>query len=268
MINISEIISSEKLNQYLKNIELIDNKDYPFLTYVGLNFNHLEFTNIKFYFSFFKPLSEDEIKLLIPDFAINDFKMYYDQWIPTKKYQSLHRGVTFALKVSNIEKYNHYFHLRIPNFPFGFPQKNEKLDVNPFSGLAAEIHQQKINYKKYFYIENKNDIEYLFNEFNQKWAIKYLDQIEQIEYIESDLKDKIDIISNNQELIIEFFKRNASNILMSQIIEISERTNLKLFAPGTNKLNNEFSIYFIDYVATNKYIEFDGVKKFINHLNK
>lgn len=267
MLNISNLLKNIELNNYLRQVSLINNLDYPYLSYVGINFNKNKILNIKFYFSFFKPLTDSEIKYLLPIKYFNEFKSHYNFWLPTKNYNSLHRGVTFALKIKD-DKITNYYHLRVPNITHACPEKISNLQNDNYIGISKEINQNDSIVKKYFYYDNQDEMKILINNFNQNWVSKYLNKIEQIEYIESNIKDKIDLISSDQNLIKDFLKKNASINMQEEIENIVLKTGLKLFAPGVNKANDTFSIYFIDDIAINKYIEFDGVSTFINSYFK
>src|SRR5688572_9088095 len=111
---------------YARRVYAIDPGGYPFLTYIGLNFTKDTVKNFKFYFSFYKRLTPDEIATLLPVPDRSRFDELYAQWQPTHDYDILHRGTTFAIKVEpdgGDGQLTHYYHLRLPTLPFGPPER-------------------------------------------------------------------------------------------------------------------------------------------------
>src|SRR5262245_61008973 len=94
------LLESPAWIEYARRVYAIDPGDHPFLTYVGINFTKERLKNYKFYFSFYRRLSEEELASLLPVPDRSHFDaLYAEAWHPTPRYSQLHRGTTFAVKV-------------------------------------------------------------------------------------------------------------------------------------------------------------------------
>lgn len=265
-MDIKKILNNRDVSNYINNIYSIDNDDFPFLTYVGINFSCEEILNIKFYFSFFKRLNITELKKVLPVNDISDFNLYYNLWKESKIYSSLHQGATFAIKITPLEKLTHYFHLRLnvlnttSTFDFSDTEPKNK-------GICKEYDLEKTSTKNYFYYDSKAVIQNLSERFgilNSKFDINSFDEIE---CVESEKKQKIDLITKDTNFIDEFLNQKTSPEIKNYFKKMCEDLNFIMYSPGINATGKIFSIYFIDKDCSNAYIPFDGVKKFIENNN-
>lgn len=265
-MQIKKIISNQYISNYINNVYSIDNANFPFLSYIGINFNNNAIINIKFYFSFFKRLNTFELKKVLPINDLSEFNSYYELWKESDIYNSLHQGATFAIKLTPNGKPTHYFHLRLNSLntksSFNFSDNEPKN-----KGICKEYTLDKISTKKYFYYTNKSTIQELSERFdiiNSKFNVNV---ISEIECVESEEKQKIDLITNNSSYIDEFITQNASIELQNYFKQICENSNFIMFSPGIDNSRKVFSIYFIDKASSNSFIPFDGVRKFIDTNN-
>src|SRR5262245_20297753 len=113
------LLESPAWIDYARRVYAIDPGDHPFLSYVGINFTRERIKNYKFYFSFFRRLNAEEIAALLPVPDRGHFDELYERWHPTLRYNHIHRGTTFAVKVEAGGELTHYYHLRLKGLPFG-----------------------------------------------------------------------------------------------------------------------------------------------------
>jgi hypothetical protein len=247
----------------------IDNEGHPFLSYVGVNFTQTTIKNYKFYFSFFKRLSEDEIRSLLPVADRGRFDAFYDQWHPTQRYTAIHRGTTFALKVEADGTLTHYYHLRVRGLPFGDPERLElaQCDRDNFHGVCEEFTGDRIHEKRYFYCRDRTTIA---RSLQIAGLPDETSDIDCLEYIESEGRDKMAWITGEPNLVRELLYQRGQPRLASGLAKICHDCGFVLFGPGSARDGKDHSIYFIE--PGGRPLEqggrvFDGVKRFaIGHL--
>lgn len=223
-------------------------KSKPFYTnYFGVNYNENELTSVKLYFSFFE----------FPDPAIlnrynfnEDFIVAMKRfWKPQPKNSMLHQGITLSLKCylsdGNV-KINSYVHYRSQDFHLGLP-KNITLseeDKNNYPGFCLETHDWGDEVKKYFYVTDAHNIGILLQKFDLQNLISP-DELYQIEYTESDIESKINLITKNSESVKKCLdKDDIQNILdFSQYLYRNHQ--LYYYAPGYRLGKRTRAIYFL-----------------------
>jgi hypothetical protein len=265
------LMASPAWLDYVRAVYAIDPGGYPFLTYIGLNFTADTIKNYKFYFSFFRRLSPEEIATLLPVPDRGHFDALYAEWKPTHAYDTIHRGTTFALKVEPDGRLTHYYHLRTPGLPFGPPERLalQSKDRDNFHGVCEEFTGSAVHLKRYYYLRSPTTIA-------ESLAIAGLDDvpdvgpIDWLEYIESEGRDKMDWITGSPALVDALIERHGPPRLASGLAKIRHDCRFELYGPGSARGGGDHSIYFVQHHGphtTAGYYLFDGVGAFIRrHL--
>lgn len=265
-MNLDEILKDTSFKNYINDIYSIDTKGYPFLSYVGINFNRNSILNYKFYFSFFNRLNDQEIQKALPVKNLSKFKDFYNIWQESEKYESLHQGATFALKIEPNLILTHYFHLRSNKFNNINSNYFNKIITKPIknSGICYEYKRDQIYIKNYFYYSDKDCINDLSKKFKLSNSMFDVNKIDEIECVETLNKQKIDLITTDQHFIEEFLKQTTTNSIKQYFLEFAKKSNFLMYSPGIDSNGEVCSIYFIDKNCSNDFIPFDGVKSFIS----
>jgi hypothetical protein len=196
------------------------------------------------------------------------FHEFYNQWHPSKQYNQLHRGTTFAVKLEPDGTLTHYYHLRLRGMPFGPPERiaMHESDRDNYHGVCEEFTGSKIHLKRYFYLRHKDSI-------RETLAISGMpdrtEAINMVEYIESDGRDKWAWITGDTDLIDTLVEERGQPRLASGLAKIANDCRFTRFGPGSARDAGDHSIYFIEspppyYPAGSL---FDGVRTFaVRHL--
>lgn len=252
---------------YVREVYAVDPGGYPFLTYIGLNFTEGSIKNFKLYFSFFKALSSSEVERLLPVPDRGRFDEMYAKWHPTRRYSTLHRGTTFALKVGADGALTHYYHLRVPGAPLGLPERLAlaETDVDNYHGVCEEFSGGSAHLKRYYYCKDPRTIA---DSLVQAGFPDYVDQvpyIDWLEYIESEGRDKADWVTTSPDLIAALVEDRGPPRLDSALAKICLDCGFELFAPGSAVGGADHAIYFVQpegHARGGGYL-FDGARRFI-----
>lgn len=257
------LLASPAWIEYARNVYSVDPGGYPFLSYVGVNFTHESIKNYKFYFSFFKPLSREEVATLLPVADQGRFWEMYKLWQPTRDYEFIHRGLTFAVKVEADGTLTHYYHLRMRGLPFGPPERIElkELDRDNYHGVCEEFTGSKIHLKRYYYLYDRDSVA-------ETLAIAGLpdrtEAIECVEYIESEGRDKMAWITGDRRLLDALIHERGQPRLSQGLAKMCNDCRFDQFGPGSSRDAGDHSIYFVENtgVRGNYGYLFDGVRTF------
>ncbi len=265
------LVKNQAWRAYVDGVYAIDQQDYPFLTYVGINFTKTAIRNFKFYFSFFRRLSPKELEtvLPVPVAARQRFDAFYAKWQPTKNYNMIHRGVTFALKVGADGELTHYYHLRLPGRPGGEPSRLmlSLSDRNHHHGVCEEFSGRDVSLKKYFYCRDQATIVRSLEAAGFPDLVGEAPSVEWLEYIESDRRDKAAWITGNQTLLTALVERRGPPHLLGALEMFCRRLGFLPYGPGSSRDEADHSIYFVEPTGTpagSRYV-FDGVRRFMTH---
>jgi hypothetical protein len=260
------LLANKAWLDYARTVYAIDQGGHPFLSYVGLNFTEDEVKNFKFYFSFFRRLDDSEIAALLP--VRGRFDEFYARWHPSKRYASIHRGTTFAVKVEGDGTLTHYYHMRVPGMPFGPP---ERLEIDPedegnYHGVCEEFTGSKVSLKRYYYCRNKITIAQSLELAGLVGLNDQLGSIDWLEYIESESRDKMAWITGNQLVIQTLIDQRGPARLGAVLSKIRYDCGFELFGPGSARDLGDHSLYFIQPgpLMGAGYL-FDGVRRFATH---
>lgn len=257
--------------EYLRAVYSVDPGDYPFLSYVGVNFTRNSLKNYKFYFSFYKPLSTSEIERLLPVENRGRFEEFYARWHPTHHYSAMHRGVTFAVKVDALGALTFYYHLRVPGLPFGPPERLElhPSDEDNHHGVCEEFKDGQAHLKRYFYCADQETIARSLEAAEYDHSGCDASQISLLEYIESEGRDKMAWITSSPQLLETVIEERGLPRLASGLSKICHNCDFHLFGPGSAVNGEDHSVYFVQHTGPlhpGGFL-FDGVQRFLNrHL--
>lgn len=254
---------------YVRRVYTIDPDGYPFLSYVGLNFTKDTIKNYKFYFSFFKRLDPAEIEILLPVSDRSRFDALYGAWHPTKRYETIHRGTTFALKIDGDGTLTHYYHLRVAGLPFGPPERLalSPVDEENYHGVCEEFTGSNVHLKRYYYCREPTTIRHSLEIAGLSEVADRSAGIDWLEYIESDGRDKMAWITGDPVLIQTLVEKRGPTGLDPGLARIRHHCGFELFGPGSARDASDHSIYFVlpaGPLSTAGYL-FDGVRRFITH---
>ena len=256
---------------YVDRVYGIDRGDYPFLTYVGINFTKTSIKNFKFYFSFFRRLTPRELDVVlpVPTAAKARFHSLYAKWQPTKNYDMIHRGATFALKVDADGALTHYYHLRLPGRPVGEPSRLmlSLADRGQHHGVCEEFTRRGVALKRYFYCRDRATIQRSLVDAGFADLTSELPAIEWLEYIESDTRDKAAWITPSRPLLTALVERKGPPHLLTALEMFCRRLGFLPYGPGSSRDDADHSIYFVEPTGTpagGGYV-FDGVRRFMTH---
>lgn len=257
----------ERWLEYVRAVYSVDPGDYPFLTYVGLNFTETEIRNFKLYFSFFKPLSDSEIETLLPVADRGRFDEMYARWHPSKNYATVHRGTTFALKVGADGALTHYYHLRVKGAPLGPPERLALAasDVDNHHGVCEEFTGGAAHLKRYYYCRDPRTIAASLAHAGFGDLLDQVPAIEWLEYIESEGRDKADWVTSSRDLIAALVQDRGPPRLDSALAKICLDCGFDLFAPGSARDGSDHAIYFVSpegHARGGGYL-FDGARTFV-----
>lgn len=254
---------------YVRGVYSVDPGGYPFLSYLGINFTKDTIKNYKLYFSFYKPLTAKDLDLLLPVSDRGHFEQLYAQWHPTHAYKTIHRGVTFAIKIEPLKPLTYYYHLRLLGLPFGLPERLTlaESDLGNHHGACEEFSGGKIHLKRYFYAYDKRTIAQSLLDSGLPDRSQNVDCVE---YIESDGRDKYAWISDDPDLIGALLNHQGQPRLLSGLALLARTCRFQLFGPGSAKDGSDHSIYFTEDAgprAQYGYL-FDGARSFLERYLK
>ena len=263
------LLASTGWLDYARRVYAIDPGGHPFLSYVGVNFTKQAIKNYKFYFSFFRRLSAREIEDLLPVPDRGRFDELYALWHPTQRYDAIHRGTTFALKVDPDGTLTHYYHLRVRGTPLGLPERLvlSSEDRDNHHGVCEEFTGSKVSLKRYYYCRDRATIAQSLEMAGLHGVADQVPYIDWLEYIESDGRDKMAWITASPILIQELIEQRGPPRLASGVAKIRHDCGFELFGPGSARDGTDHSIYFIQPVgplSRGGYL-FDGVRRFATH---
>jgi hypothetical protein len=265
------LLTSTAWRDYVRGVYSIDPGDHPFLSYVGVNFTSEAIKNYKFYFSFFRRLSAEEIGVLLPVADRGRFDELYDAWHPSQNYGAIHRGTTFALKVETDGTLTHYYHFRVPGLLLGPPERLElqPSDRDRYHGVCEEFTGSSIHLKRYFYCADRATIAESLELAGLTGMADQVPAIDLLEYIESEGRDKMAWITASPLLIGTLIDHRGPPQLEQEIARIRYDCGFQVFGPGSARGGGDHSIYFVHPegpLHRGGYV-FDGVTRFIErHL--
>lgn len=240
------IINNQFLQEKVKLMLSQGKKDPLFINYFGVNYNQNNIISIKLYFSFFKLPSRKFLKMF--SFSDSDCDMIEELWVPSSKYEYMHQGLTLGLKCylkDNDLLINNYFHFRSPKIQKSNPKflNLSHEDYNNNQGVCVEFHGVKRELKQYYYITS----EYNKRELLQKLEMPLSDveKINLIEYTESDLESKVNLIYDKSDDIDEYFNQLNNHHIIALNKYFFEKYNLYFYCPGIRMNSNIKAIYYV-----------------------
>lgn len=252
---------------YVRGVYSVDPGDYPFLTYVGLNFTDRTIKNFKFYFSFYRRLSAEEIAVLLPVPDRGRFDELYARWHPSRSYGAMHRGTTFAVKVDAQGALTHYYHMRLPDMPMGPPLRLalHPGDVGNYHGVCEEFSGAQTSLKRYYYCGEPDTIRDALVQVGLQDGLDQVPQIPLLEYIESEQRDKLTFITGSRNLMDSLVLKRGPPRLDFGLAKLCRDCDFELFGPGSARDLGDHSVYFIQPAGTPAAAGnlFDGVRRFV-----
>ncbi len=243
------IIQDSKVKELSNRLLKEGENDSLFIDYFGVNFNGENLVSVKLYFSFLHVYPSDE---LLNEFVQDDsiIKLIKENWNTSHSFDYLHQGFTFGLKCYLKEdkiEINKYVHFRTKEFVLGKP-KNFELqdeDLSNFPGICIEQHKLGPELKKYFYLTSSKSKKIIFDLFDLSKNNLSLEEIDMMEYTESEKEEKVNLIIPKSETVKKFLE-NEQNFDLQKLSEYFYREHeLYYYGPGL-RLNSETrAIYFL-----------------------
>lgn len=221
-------------------------KHKQFINYFGVNFNKETIVSVKLYFSFFETPSATVLDKL--NLSENQSSKIDQYWNPPNKYEYFHQGLTIALKcyLSNDNVIiNDYIHFRSDKLPF-IPPKYVELseeDKKHYVGVCFEKHDNLDENKNYYYITSNHSKQLLLNDFglNKKLSNK----ISFIEYTESNIERKLNLIFTSTEDVKKYFQELNNANINEMNTYFYNKYKLYFFAPGLRYNSSTKAIYYV-----------------------
>jgi len=163
--------------------------EYPFLTYVGINFDPTGVHSVKFYFHLFHRLFPETVNAFLPHSA--DFFRYYDFHEHSKVNTPDHSGCAFTLKYYSGRNIGPDvgFHYRLHNTQEAFEatRQGSLLPFNPFPvthsiGISHEYRPDAVQrVKRYLYFSGSEEKCF----FARHFGFEFLNRAVFIEFAET-----------------------------------------------------------------------------------
>lgn len=217
-----------------------------FLNYFGVNYSKNNLVSVKLYFSFFEKPSD----IFLNEFGISEKykELIFNNWIPSKTYDFMHQGLTFGLKcyLKNDEIIiNKYLHFRTPNIVLGMPNEIKLFDEDKFyPGICMEFHENRVEEKKYFYINSTQNINKLLQEFSFHKQVA-ANELHQIEFTESNEEKKVNLIFKNTESISKLLKEDDNWFINELNRYFFEKYKLYYYGYGKRLDKDVNALYFV-----------------------
>lgn len=220
--------------------------DPLFMNYFGVNFDDQNVVSVKLYFSFFKKPTYECLKNL--SFTQQQYDLIDTYWVPPNKYEFMHQGLTIGLKCylkNDGCSINHYFHFRSPQLT----QHEPKLihcsaeDNENTPGICIENHGKKQELKHYYYLSSDS----AKNEIVSKLGMPMAEakKINLIEYTESDIESKVNLIYDQSKDIQDYFIHLKNPLIQELNAYIFETYQLYFYGPGVRFNSATRAIYYV-----------------------
>lgn len=240
-------------------------KDSRFINYFGVNYKEKNIVSIKLYFSFFDFLPKKTLSLL--NFDTNSLSYIKRFWTPIDTYRFFHQGLTIALKcylVNGKIEVQPYFHFRSEKLPYTSPKYinlTEKDKQNPF-GVCIQKHKNETETKHYYYLTDSLSIKKILKQFSLK--NDFLSKLNMVEYTESSLERKINLIFKTSEDTRYYLHRIDNPSINSLNNHFFNTMRLYHFAPGIRHNSDIHAIYYIPKDAHYYLCKIDTIKSLLN----
>lgn len=241
-----EIIHSDDVQDFLnKSIEVLYDKNFPFLSYIGVSYNDSSLINVKLYVTGFKKVSPELLTTFFPPFDY--VREAYDKYEESKVFDLKNFGMAFILKVSNDFITTYSFYTRQRDIPHQPPQKIilKYPEVHLDDYFAFEMKPQQSPYmKRYYPIANRVNIEDFIKLFNMNRIDA--EKVDCIEYLEYADEQKITLSMNDEKYLHSYIRKtNESNFI--ELNEFLMNTfEIKPVAIGQYLNRDEKSIYYMN----------------------
>lgn len=239
-----KIINSKKTKVFLdKGIQTLYDRDFPFCSYIGINYNDTNLINVKFYFTAFKKIDFNLTKDFFP--YSESIHKAYTRYKESNVYNPDNMGVGFIQKQNMDGSLLYTFGLRL----------NEKLNppINHFNLLpedkvvddyfAFETDSNQAYPKYYHIITNRKNIEYLLKEF--ELDINF-NKVNVIEYSEFGDKQKILAGMYNVADVENYLIKNSSEEFIKLHNFITQKFDFIPVSPGKYLNKDVKSIHYFD----------------------
>ncbi len=239
-----KIINSNQTKIFLeKAISTLYHKDYPFCTYLGINYTDEKLLNVKLYITAFKKIDFELTKSFFP-YSKTTHETYL-KYNESKSYDPNNMGVAFIQKQNTDGSLIYTFGFRSENAcnpPLStFNLIHEEKVVNDY--IAIEGSSGKI-YPKYYYIfQNRTNINHLISEFDLPINSENVDLIE---YSKFERKEKILLATKNSLITDEYLLSKSPQRFLLLHNFLKENLNLIPVSPGKYLNSNVKSIHYFD----------------------
>ncbi len=237
------IINSNQTKLFLdKAISILYHKDYPFCTYLGINYTNEKLINVKFYITGFKKIDFERIESIFP--YSEQIQSYYNRYKESFIFDYKNMGLSFALKQDLQGNLKHGFCMRVkdkmnPNLT-GFDLVTENHDVDDY--FAIESSFQNLYSKYYYVITNRNNINQLTAKFDFPVDPMKILLFEYASFGEN--KKLLAALKNTSDVEDYLQSSNSKFIKLHEFIK--SEFNFVPASPGLYLDSNVKSIYYFD----------------------
>lgn len=216
-----QLVNSPKTQSFLESgISLYDHQDYPFLSYIGVDYLGQDFLALKLYMHGYRKLSMQEIAPLFPETSlIEEAYEKFEETIYSKdtvragKHPLDHMGTLFKFKITTDDRLSHTFFVRLPDYDQGPIQELELPEAeNPSVDdyFCCESEGESVLYKRYYPIENPINRQFMKEHLGLSDID--LDDLLIMEYLEYENRKKV-ALNFKEDRILKYIDPSAKPLV-------------------------------------------------------
>lgn len=245
------LLADSRVSAFLQRaVQLYDDRNYPFLTYIGVDFCENNLLNLKLYAHGYKKYGAEEIQDLFPRFElIREHYSNFNETIYSKEpgeYDSAHplghMGTLFKFSLNTENEEVHTFFTRPKMYDHGpitlleLPVEEKKQPIDDY--FCCELRNDSIRFKRYYPIEREENIRFVLDTFN--FDNVTTDDVGIVEYLEYETRKKV-AISFKGNAIQKYIPDEAQKLTNY----LAEKYQLSAMGLGRCIQRNTYSLYFI-----------------------
>ena len=245
------LLSDDRIKSFMEiGIERFDDENYPFLSYIGVDFKGADLLSLKLYMHGYKKHAVSDLKPLFPKFELIEDE--YSKFSETKysldasEYQNDHplghMGTLFKFKLTKSGDESSTFFIRPKGYDHGpmteleLPEKEGDKLIDDY--YSCEQSGNRVLFKRYYPIEKPTNIRFTLDKFN--FSDVPVEDVGILEYLEYDGRMKI-AMSFKENSIQKYIPESARELTDF----LSENYWLNAMGLGRCKKSKIQSLYFM-----------------------
>jgi len=220
------------LNSY-KKIEKKYSYNEKWIGLVGKNYNNGKVTSLKVYYQIYNKILNEEYP----------FEKNYDLYTKFFDYidhkRCANNGIALKFNLHS-KQYSGYFHIKFKE-GFNFAENDSfiSLPLKKFKKAVSVEFNENTEVRRYYYIDNVKDMEYILSFFKLK---EDADRLKYIEYTHN--PKKIILIFKNNSDILHCINNNCCNDVKADILSTNKNYNTAPSLMGKYFNSSKYSIYW------------------------